>query len=41
MKFQNVITDVNQYPRYDDFDYFLNKATQNTKELVEISKFCV
>ena len=38
MKFQNLLTNINQYPRYDELDYFVSQANENTKLLLETSK---
>jgi hypothetical protein len=39
MKFQSLLTDINQYPRFDEYDYFASQLDETTKTLLENSNY--
>ncbi len=38
MKYQNLLSDINKYPKYDELDYFVSQLNENQKTLIETSK---
>ena len=37
MKFQNLVTDINQFPQHDELDYFVSQLDENQKSMMETS----